>query len=243
MNQAVIAPELFEAIEAYVLGTMPARERLEFERQLATDPGRKEEVNMHRQFIMAVEMAGVERTLAQIANEQTGKAQRSSGANWQGWLKYAAMVSVLVFGTLWWMGRPSQNEQLFAQYHVPDPGLPVPMSAVNAPDFQDAMVAYKLGDLEEASAKWGKLLLREPGNDTLLFYVAQAELQLGNIEAAMQGLQAVAADTSSGFKDKARWYLFLAYLKMGDREAMHNMAMDQDSIYGHRVREIEAKLR
>lgn len=243
MSQTVISPHRFEAIEAYVLGTMPADARLEFERQLVMDPDQKAEVELQRSFIMAVELAGVERTLAQIEKEEAGKADQSGGANWQGWLKYAAMISVLAVGVLWWMGRTGQNEQLFAQYHVPDPGLPIPMSAVNDPDFQDAMVAYKLGDMEEASAKWGKLLLREPGNDTLVYYMAQAELQMGNIQAAMPGLQAVAADSTSGFKDKARWYLFLAYLKMGDRKAMHNLAMDQDSIYGPRVREIEARLR
>ena len=66
------------------------------------------------------------------------------------------------------------------------------MSAVNDPVFQDAMVAYKLGDFAEARTKWGNLLQADPGNDTLRFYIANAYVAEGDAKAAIPLFQAVA---------------------------------------------------
>lgn len=241
MKEAPIHIERFEAIEAYLLGTLSLTQREEFERELAQDAALREELEMQREHTLAVEMAGLERLLKSVAAEEGQAGPGAPGRGW-GWLRYAAMLALLALGAAWWLGRPDPNEQLFAQYHVPDPGLPVPMSAVKDFAFQDAMVAYKLGDLDEALAKWGSLLQQEPTNDTLLYYIGQAELQSGNAPMAVQSMRAVLRDSVSVFHDKARWYLFLAYLKLDDREAMKAMKLEEDSVYGERVRAVEAGL-
>lgn len=241
MEHTPIKQELFESIEAYLMGSMPQSVRAEFEEELSKDASLRAELELQREHFHAVEMAGLERLLKSVAAEYHEREEHSGGFGW-GWLKYAAVVALMAVGALWWAGRPSLNEQLFAEYHVADPGLPVPMSAVDHPEFHDAMVAYKLGDLEEASGKWGLLLAREPSNDTLLYYVGQAELQMGNTAKAIANLRQVAGDGSSLFRDKARWYLYLAYLRMDDREAMKALGMQDDPVYGERARALEAEL-
>lgn len=241
MSQAPIKQDRFEAIEAFVLGTMDAGQRQAFLREVEGDSALREELEMQREHILAVEMAGMERTLQEVMAGPADQVDRN-GKGWRGWLKYAAMVAMLALGALWWFRTPAGNERLFAEYYTADPGLPVPMSATKDPLFQDAMVAFKLGDLEEAAAKWGSLLLQNPANDTLLYYIAQARLQMGAPVAALPGLQAVAGNHASEFRGKAKWYLFLAYLKLGDRAAMDALGLDRDTVYGEQVRQIQARV-
>lgn len=240
MSQGPLRQDAFEELEAYVLGTMDADQRHRFEQRLAKDAELRNELELERENIRAVEMAGVERTLLDIRATHAGST--GGGTWWGGWMKYAAAVALLLGGVAWWMARPPMEQRVFAQYFQPDPGLPVPMSAVNDPEFQDAMVAYKLEDYPEAVAKWDALLHAEPGNDTLQYYIASAQLAQGRAAEAIPLFRQVIANPVSGFRAKARWFLFLAYLQTGDRAAMHAMEMADDPVYGERARAIERQM-
>ncbi len=242
MSEAALHKDRFEAIEAFLLGTMGPEERQRFEQELAADAAFREEVVLQRENTLAVEMAGITRTLMAVRDEHHEADNSSSGGNWTSYLKYAAMVAVLILGAAWWFARPAENERLFAEYYVEDPGLPVPMSAVNDPVFQDAMVAYKLGDYAEARTKWGNLLQAEPANDTLRFYIANAYLAEGDAKAAIPLYEAVADEPASAFHVKARWYIFLAYLHEGRLNELPDSTLTNDPVYGERVRVIRSKL-
>ena len=242
MSKGALHMDRFETIESYVLGNMSPASHERFEQELAKDADLQAEVELQRENILAVELAGVTRTLQAIRAEHRGSGTAGAGPNWTSFLKYAAMVAVLVFGVLWWLGRPAEHERLFAEYYVEDPGLPVPMSAVNDPLFQDAMVAYKLGDFAEARTKWGNLLQQEPSNDTLQFYIANAYLAEANAQAAMPLYQAVADRPASAFHAKARWNLFLAYLHEGRLNELPDTTLVNDPDHGEQVRHIRAKL-
>jgi tetratricopeptide (TPR) repeat protein len=240
MKAGALGRKRFEDIEDYVLERMEAPRRQAFEQDLATDAGLREELELERDNILAVELAGIERTLKSIAAAGEGPGQVHRGR--AVWLRAAAAAAVLVGALAWWFSRPPLNERLFAQTYVADPGLPVPMSTLGDPGFQDAMVAYKLEDYAEAEGKWEQLLKAAPGNDTLAFYIASAELAQGKAGEAVPHFREVAANASSAFQGKARWFLYLAYLQSGDREAMRQMDMAKDPEYGERAREIEAQM-
>jgi tetratricopeptide (TPR) repeat protein len=240
MKAGALGRKRFEDIEDYVLERMEAPRRHAFEQDLATDAGLREELELERDNILAVELAGFERTLKSIAAAGEGPGQVHRGRTV--WLRAAAAAAVLVGALAWWFSRPPLNERLFAQAYVTDPGLPVPMSTLGDPAFQDAMVAYKLEDYAEAEGKWERLLKAAPGNDTLAFYIASAELAQGKAGEAVPHFREVAVNASSAFQGKARWFLYLAYLQSGDREAMRQMDMAKDPEYGERAREIEAQM-
>ena len=122
MSNGALDRPTFEAIESYVLDRMDALEREAFEQRLAGDATLRAEVELERENIRAVELGGVARLLKGIAAEDGAQA---SGTNWARYLKYAAMIAVLISGAIWWSMRPSLNERLFAEYFVADPGLPV----------------------------------------------------------------------------------------------------------------------
>lgn len=242
MSEGALHKDRFEAIEAYLLGTMDPASRDLFEQEIGTDPTLRDEVELQRENTLAVELAGITRTLHAVRSAHHDSAPSSFGGNWTMYLKYAAMLAVLVLGALWWYGQPAENERLFAEYYVEDPGLPVPMSAVGDPVFQDAMVAYKLGDLAEARTKWGNLLQLEPSNDTLLFYIANTYLSEGDAKAAIPLFQAVADAPSSAFHDKARWFLFLAYLHEGRLGELPDTTLVNDPAHGEQVRAIRSRI-
>jgi len=239
MSEGTLDRRRFEAIEAYVMGRMSADERVRFEQDLATDADLRAEVELQRENMLAIELGGMDRLLKQVRAEQRN-APGASGNGWTTYLKYAAAIALLIAGALWWMDRAPEQDRLFAEHHVADPGLPVPMSATDDAAFHDAMVAYKLGDYAEARTKWSALLNASSGNDTLRYYIAQAALAEGDAESAVPLLEKVAADGSSVFSGKARWYLFLAHLKRGDPEAMRALHLEDDPLYGERARAILA---
>ncbi|MCW5900279.1 MAG: hypothetical protein KIT10_13510 [Flavobacteriales bacterium] len=242
MTKGTLNEERFEAIEAYLLETMPLAERERFEQELASDADLRQEVDLMREHILAVELGGFTRAMRTAAEEGRG-SDGKRGGGWPGWWRYAAAVAILTAVALWFLlDREPAHERLFAEHYVTDPGLPVPMSSGDDEAFHDAMVAFKLGEHDEARSKWMDLLRAAPDNDTLRYYIAQAALAQGDVVGAVPLLGQVAADTTSEFSGKARWYLFLAHLKRGDREAMRALRLEDDVHFGERARAILASL-
>ena len=241
MNKGPLDIARFEAIEAYVLGTMAPAARAQFEQQMQSDPALRHEVTMQQEHIRAVELGGLQRTLQGMTTAEETRSSGSVGLTRV--LRYAAVVALLLGGALWYVLRPSADERLFAEHYVADPGLPVPMSISNDPVFHDAMVAYKLGDYDEARSKWATLLPSRPANDTLRYYMGSAALAGGQPMEAIPLLQAVSADEASFFQHRAQWYLFLAQLYTGDHAAMAGTPLADDAIYGERVRAILSQMR
>lgn len=240
MNNGALDRRRFEAIEAYVMGSMSPSQRQAFEQQMAVDAELRAEVELQRENTWAVELGGLSRLLKRTGEQQNGEHRARSGS-WRRYLAYAAAASVLAIGA-WWALRPSADERLFAEYHEADPGLPVPMSATAHPAFYDAMVSYKEGHYDAAQAKWSALLPAAPTSDTLRFYIGCAQLEEGNAKGSIPFFQGVAQDASSGFHDRARWFLFLAYLRTGNRAALKTMSLEDDPDHAELARTIKARL-
>lgn len=242
MSNSVLDRPTFEAIEDYVLDRMEAADREAFEQRMAADPELRAEVELERENILAVELGGVTRMLKTVGDEQSVDHERStSGSGWKQYLRYAALLAILLSAAVWLM-RPSTNERLFAEHFLPDPGLPVAMGASDDPAFADAMVSYKEGRYADARAKWAPLLGAQPMNDTLRFYTASAFLAEGRINDAIPLLEGLAGDAASKFHIKAQWYLLLAYLRTGQSEKLSAIRLDDDPLYGDRVRAIKTRM-
>lgn len=243
MSTSVLDRPTFEAIEAYVLERMGADDRAAFEQRMAGDPALRDEVELERENILAVELGGVARLMNQVGREQRADEQHTGRGNgWKHFLKYAAVLAAIIVGALWFL-RPPAHERLFAAYFTADAGLPVVMGSTDDPAFQDAMVAFKLGDYEEARDKWSTMAASDPGNDTLRYYLASATLAMGDAAGAMPLFEDVSSDPESVFRQRAQWYLFLAYVKSGNVDRARAMALDDDPAYGERVRAIKSQLK
>ncbi len=241
MIEGTLDRPTFEAIEAYVLERMSPDERAAFEQRMAADASLRAEVDLERENIQAVELGGLSRMLTGIA-QQDRSDEESGPAKWTRVLKYAAMFAAIVTAAIWWVNRAPLNEELYAEHFTPDPGLPVSMGTTSEPAFADAMVAYKLGDYAEARTKWAPLLAQEPMNDTLRYYIASAWLAEKRTEQAVPMLEALVKEPASPFASRARWYLFLAYLREGEIVKGEALDLDKDPTYGERAQTILARL-
>lgn len=239
MNKGALDRDRFEAMEAYLLGTMPQAERARFEQELAASPALRAELELQREHIRAVELGGMDRLLKEIGHE--GRVSERRSTPWTAYLKYAAAVALLLGVAVWAFMRPTAHERIFAAHYTADPGLPVAMGASDDHAFHDAMVAYKLGDLAEARNAWTALLHSDPHNDTLRYYIASAALAMGDAAAAIPAFEEL-ADGHQAFAAKARWYLLLAYVRAGEVAKAKGVALDDDPVYGERARAIKAEL-
>lgn len=214
MNQGAMDKAMFESIEAYILDRMNAHQRAEFEDLMARDAALREEVELERENIRAVELGGIDRVMKRIAAEESGTGHGALSRRQL--LAYAAAVALLIVGALLWFGREPAHERLFAAHFEADPGLPVTMGATDDPVFADAMVSYKEGHYADARSKWSALLHSDPMNDTLRFYIASSALAQGDAEAAIAQFAGLASDSASVFDDRAAWFLFLSFIRVGD---------------------------
>lgn len=241
MSERALDRPTFEAIEAYVLDRMNAAEREAFERRMAEDATLRTEVELERDNIRAVELGGIGRTMKRIAQEDN--AQQVVGLGGRSYLAYAAAIAVLLIGALWWFNRQPAGERVFAEHFEADPGLPVTMGATDDPVFADAMVSYKEERYADARAAWSTLLHGDPLNDTLRFYIASAALAEGDPASAIPAFTAIAGDSATVFRDRARWYLFLAHVRKGDLEQAAAVDLSGDAERAEEAKDILAKLK
>ncbi|HRP56233.1 hypothetical protein [Agriterribacter sp.] len=206
-----IDQQLFEQIEAYLLHTMEASERYRFEAAMAADEQLQNEVDLQQKLIAAAQTAflGHEATQHIPIAKSKAPVKRISFKWWHA----AAAVLALVAATWFYQSKTITPGKLFAGYFHADPGLPVAMSSTSEYGFYDGMVSYKEGDYDKAIEIWTGLKEKELLTDTLQYYIGVASINKNDFEAAVQHLLPVAEGKTGEWRQKAVWYLALAYIK------------------------------
>jgi hypothetical protein len=107
-----------------------------------------------------------------------------------------------------------KDESIIAKYGVYDPGLPVLMSSANSHEMGNWMQEYKAGNFEQALEKGNELLIKEPENDTILYYQGVIHMQLTHIESAVELFEILKENTHSTYLIPAQYNLSLCYLSL-----------------------------
>ena len=213
---------LLETIERYLKLEMEPSEKLAFEEKLQNDPELVQEVEGLKNLFTGIEAAALKRKMEVfhqgIPQETPVRALRpSKDPKKIRYLVAACLVALL--GIFWFFKRETPQEQLFAKYYAPDPGLPTTMSTTNEYDFYHGMVNYKQGNYPAALTIWEPLLLDKPQNDTLNYFIGVTYLAKGNTAEAIPFLEKVSSQKESIFWEDSHYYLGFSYLKKGDLEA------------------------
>ncbi len=238
-----IDQQLFERIEAYIMDSMSAEERHDFELDLKNDPELREELRVQQESTLAVGLGGFSKELKKIrgtAEDGTIPIESGRRKSIQPWLGIAAGF-VLLFGLFTWLNSGSQHEQLFAAYYEVDPGLPVPMSANDDIAFHDAMVDFKMGKFALAIEKWSALHIANEANDTLAFYLGCAEIEQGNDKEALDWFSKMRAEQGKIYH-KANWYSLLAKTRSGDTAGALAQTIAEDSPFYLKAQALKSKL-
>ncbi|WP_262247566.1 hypothetical protein [Parapedobacter soli] len=212
-----ISREEFERIERYLLGSMDTAERVEFERLLSVDKPLRDEVELQRQLIGAVEVGAF---TASITTEREVKTPPTTGKQFVYWRYVAAAALLIGVGLVgWWMYRQQMvsEDDLYAAYFRPDPGLPVVMSNDSAKYvFNEGMISYKEGNYDGAINVWKQLAVEKGVTDTLHYYTGIAYLNKNADAVALDYLAPLSENKHSVFHERAIWYLALLKLKEKD---------------------------
>ena len=242
-NHEEISLEQLEKIESYLLSRMDEEERIVFEGQMTVNPELYHEVQLQKELIDAIELGALREFLEEISLQSKERDEESiSSQPNRYWYAMAASVLALIAITAWMFNKPSLQDKLFAEYAEYDPGLPIPMSTSANYNFFDAMVDYKNEMYEKAISKWAVLLLEDPENDSLNYYIGSAHFVLQEYEKAIPYFTKVAALESPEFHAKSEWYLVLSWIRTGQFRKIDSVAAISRHPYSDKIHKINQQL-
>lgn len=198
--------------EKYLDGVLTEKERLDFEARLSYDVEFKNEfenyqlvedgIRKHFRNEMKSKFSEIDNVLDKQHNIQHGRTRKL--LYWTSAVAASIFIGIMLFQHF----SVSENELIAKQYWLEEPGLPVKMSTKGT--YDDAMNAYKLGDLEMASS-----LLKKIPSDTSNYFQGIIAFKLNDYSAAKGFLLQI--EESSLYFNNAQFRLGLIILSEGDK--------------------------
>lgn len=217
-NNIQITEEELQEIDQYLSGQLLPSEKEAFELRLQADATWAAKFNEIKLLAVGIGEVSLREQLNSLHNNIRPE-NKPTVVHSMAWIKKlaAAAVILIVVSTLGWflLFKKSSEEKLFATYYKPDPGLATVMGVSDNYEFERAMVDYKTGDFSAALESWNKQLQQNPGNDTLQYFIASAQMANKEQRAAIDMFDKVIANKNSVFNAEAYWYKGLVLLLQG----------------------------
>ncbi len=228
-------------IERYLSGAMPPDEVVDFEKLVAENPEVKKELNLFkeinqhlsgerddydipnsvytnelRSFLRSEEAKDIQKTIAEIGEEQTVASKRKGRSNM---LMVAASVVIFLFASLgyWFLGNPS-TDSLYVDYYSQEDLPSIVKRGDDSSSLEKGALAFQDGNHEEAVAYFESY--KEAGGDldpSVFLYLGVAYSKIENIEKSIENFDAIITSNSLD-ASKGLWFKALAYLKAGQSE-------------------------
>jgi TolA-binding protein len=221
-NRYNLTQEELDKMDAYLHGRMSAAERNDFENEIAMNAELKRKYEELRLLMVGIGEASLQQKINSFHKEigrEENKAAKAKVISLKTWVWAASVAAACCIGVWMLFFNTASSDKLYDAYYKPDAGLPTVMSVSDNYSFDKAMVEYKSGNYAAAIKAWEEFETNKPGNDTLHYFLGSALLANNQKEKAIPYLENVAANDSSAFQKEASWYLGLAHLKKGDKEA------------------------
>ena len=200
---------------------MSEADRAAFEVRIQTDADVFEEYELYQKIRTSFSDIQEERMRDQFGRidrdmdlEKTDGAGGSSGLRI--WMAVAAVtvMAILIFWKLF-SGKFDSGQKIAASLPVEE-GLPVLMSSVDRNKlFADAMTQFKLEDFRASSVLFSELSVKDPLNDTLLYFSGYSFLKLTEYPSAIDCFEKVVGQPGSIFSRRANIVLALLIGEQG----------------------------
>jgi TolA-binding protein len=195
-----------ELIEAYLEGNLSEEEKVDFEVRLLVDKDLEEEFELYKKIVGSFQDIRSEniRQKLQAIDDEIDSISPKPSTKFYWW---AGIAACLIF------------VQIFLNYtktSIPLPleeGLPVLMGDDHNLDFQNAMQLYKSGKYDASVKRFNQLVVANPTNDTLLYFIGSAELNSQKYQEASQHFKNVSTNSNSVFYLKSKYYLAYSLYK------------------------------
>ena len=220
-NYEHIPPADIEQIERFLQGDMSPEEKQAFSDRLAGDAVLKQTTDEMEMLFLGIQEASLQERLNQYhedlsAGSNNLKSIPKKSFSPKAWLAVAAVLIATAFSIWWFLLKTGKEDDLYARYFQPDPGLPTLMSTTETYTFDRAMIDYKTGAYAAAIKAWDSLLQLSPQSDTLHYFLGSAWLAMKESKKAIALFEKIIANPRSVFIKDAYWYLGLVWLKEGD---------------------------
>jgi hypothetical protein len=229
-----IRPEHFERFEAYWSGEMPDSDRQQLEIDLLVDPVLQQGFAEYKRI-----REGLDQLARKEVHKQLKSLDHSLDAASQNRPKnqhYKTRVLFLISSVaaclaLGWFFYPTGYSVRWLPH---EEGIPLLMGDQENRVFDSAMSAFRSVDFAEAAKAFSGLPDMEQ-NDTVLFYLANAELRSGNSALALRHFTILSTNKESVFYNKARYYMAMALWSAGNNkdafDLLHQIAKESDHPY------------
>lgn len=217
-----------ERIERYWEGRMSEEERRDFEIALLVDPVLQQESDNYRSVVLAMKDLKAEQVRNKLKDldaeldRKDAVARRGLSLPFQRIL-LAAMLVLAIGSTLFLLQNGASIQSIAPELLPVEEGLPVLMGTSGEKAFDDAMSLFKAGDFHESYKGFRPLLALQPGNDTLLYYTANALLRSGRAGDALPLFNRLTSSHSPAYGLKAGVYAALCSWETGAKQE----ALDQ----------------
>lgn len=163
--------------------------------------------------------------------------------------RVAAIALLLLIPTIF-IFKPNSTTKLVDQYFdVPRSTYFMVNRGENVsvePDLHDAFALYEKGDYRAAAEAIEKLIPNHLEKKDLKFYHAISLFVVGEFDQSIDLLLLCSEDNFQGLNQRSPWYLAMAYLKKGDKEAAAKwlkQTLTLDSMHAQNAQNILDKLK
>ena len=183
-------------------------------KEIAQNPALKKEFESYQNawdLAKTLERRELKNKVRTIAAHQTRRKNKT-------WFWYAA-ASVLILAAGYWAFQPEiQTEHIAQSYFKPYPDKFSSMSIEQAKDsLLQAMTAYNKKDYAEAVRLFNQL---PPAYaQEVKLYEGIGLYEMGDKKNAKQIFKKLSQDSTSTYREAARWYLALTHLALNEKEA------------------------
>ena len=223
---------------AYLRGELSASEKLKVEERMKDDPFLVESM---AELDMYLKGGGSETEAISRRNKLKKNFSSTSKnkffENKPFIYSAAASLVILVVGLFAiYQIIQSGEKELYSEYYKPYEDI-ITTRGDTEDEVAKAMMYYNNKDFTNAEAILYNISKENKERVIESFYLAQSQLAQGKYDLAINTLEPISKDDSSLLKTHARWYLALAYLKLGNKdEAIRylNMLMMEEGSYNRK---------
>lgn len=230
--------DLFYELEAYTERRMPLSERAAFDQRLRSDADLQTALREYQLFRHSLDAIALKQQLNNLHDrlDQQGKLGPSplvfTPGRWSypTWMMAAAsVVLVLIASVLYVMyQQPTLSEQTFMAFYHPEPTARG--SDDCGPALTPGLQAYRATDYTGALRTFTRLPADQP---CVHYYRGITQLAMGESDEAILNLKTARQTATGLIRQKADWYLALAYLRANQPDAARPLLDTLANAPGH----------
>lgn len=236
-----------DRIEAYYRRTMPADDRVQFEKELADNSSLHQLYKEHVFFLEGMQGMKLEALEKSLAGTRTTNPHGKIS-----WIRknrvvvgVAASIMILI-GLNWFFGRSLEMKTIAEEYYS------LPFAENNRSElnsntaFSAGMTAFSQQKWEEAINSFGQVDSSQQVYEQSLYFSAHAYAGLDNFEKALSIFNDLSS-TNSPLKQQAEWNailmsMMLNFPRTGIIQRLESIANDRQLFYSAKAKEVLDKL-